>query len=113
MNSQLSSWKAYKVLGGIRIAETEFLRTLRRHCDQSDTVLIGDSVQYVVTVEAVDSSPRFLWHQADIYTVAKGMGNGFPIGGVLMGPQFQAKHGMLGTTFGGNPLACAAALGNA
>ncbi|MEZ4926958.1 MAG: aminotransferase class III-fold pyridoxal phosphate-dependent enzyme [Saprospiraceae bacterium] len=98
-------------VGGIRIAETEFLQTLRRHCDQSDTVLIGDSVQC-----GYGRSGRFFSHdfsgiQADIYTVAKGMGNGFPIGGVLIGPQFQAKHGMLGTTFGGNPLACAAALG--
>ncbi|MCB0525568.1 MAG: aminotransferase class III-fold pyridoxal phosphate-dependent enzyme [Lewinellaceae bacterium] len=98
-------------VGGIRIAETEFLQALRRHCDQSDTVLIGDSVQC-----GYGRSGRFFSHdfsgiQADIYTVAKGMGNGFPIGGVLIGPQFQAKHGMLGTTFGGNPLACAAALG--
>jgi acetylornithine aminotransferase len=48
---------------------------------------------------------------ADIYTMAKGMGNGFPIGGILIAPHFKAKHGMLGTTFGGNHLACAAALG--
>jgi acetylornithine aminotransferase len=49
--------------------------------------------------------------QADIYTMAKGMGNGFPVGGILIAPHIKAKHGMLGTTFGGNHLACAAALG--
>ena len=61
-------------------------------------------------------SGRFFSHDyagvnADIYTMAKGMGNGFPVGGILIAPFIQAKHGMLGTTFGGNQLACAAALG--
>lgn len=97
-------------VGGIRVAEPAFLQAIRRLCDATGTVFIADSVQC-----GYGRSGRFFSHdkegvQADIYTMAKGMGNGFPIGGVLIGPQFEAKHGMLGTTFGGNPLACAAAL---
>lgn len=97
-------------VGGIRVAEPAFLQRIRELCSQHGAVFIADSVQC-----GYGRSGRFFSHdhagvQADLYTVAKGMGNGFPVAGVLIGPQFQAKHGLLGTTFGGNPLACAAAL---
>lgn len=97
-------------VGGIRVAEPAFLQRIRSLCTQHNTVFIADSVQC-----GYGRSGRFFSHdhagvEADLYTVAKGMGNGFPVAGVLIGPQFQAKHGLLGTTFGGNPLACAAAL---
>jgi acetylornithine aminotransferase len=97
-------------VGGIRVAEPAFLQRIRALCTQHNSVFIADSVQC-----GYGRSGHFFSHdragvEADLYTVAKGMGNGFPVAGVLIGPQFQAKHGLLGTTFGGNPLACAAAL---
>jgi len=97
-------------VGGIRVAEPAFLQRIRALCTQHGAVFIADSVQC-----GYGRSGQFFSHDragvaADLYTVAKGMGNGFPVAGVLIGPQFQAKHGLLGTTFGGNPLACAAAL---
>ena len=97
-------------VGGIRVAEDAFLKRLRALCDAHKTVLIADSVQC-----GYGRSGSFFAHDlagigADLYTMAKGMGNGFPVAGVLIAPHFQAKHGLLGTTFGGNPLACAAAL---
>ena len=98
-------------VGGIRIANNEFLQLIRRYCNQYGAVMIADSVQC-----GYGRSGRFFAHDyagidADIYTMAKGMGNGFPVGGLLIAPHILPKHGMLGTTFGGNPLACAAALG--
>jgi acetylornithine/N-succinyldiaminopimelate aminotransferase len=98
-------------VGGIRVANNEFLQLIRRYCDQYGAVMIADSVQC-----GYGRSGRFFAHDyagidADIYTMAKGMGNGFPVGGLLIAPHILPKHGMLGTTFGGNPLACAAALG--
>jgi acetylornithine aminotransferase len=98
-------------VGGIRVANNEFLQLIRRYCDQYGAVMIADSVQC-----GYGRSGRFFAHDyagidADIYTMAKGMGNGFPVGGLLIAPHIRPKHGMLGTTFGGNPLACAAALG--
>jgi len=83
---------------------------IRRLCDQNNTVFIADAVQ-----DGYGRSGKFFSHDyaginADIYTLAKGMGNGFPIGGILIAPHIHPKHGMLGTTFGGNHLACAAAL---
>ncbi len=98
-------------VGGIRVADNEFLQMIRRFCDQYGAVMIADSVQC-----GYGRSGRFFAHDyagidADIYTMAKGMGNGFPVGGLLIAPHIRPKHGMLGTTFGGNPLACAAALG--
>lgn len=97
-------------VGGIRMAEPAFLQRIRALCTQHNTVFIADSVQC-----GYGRSGCFFAHdhagvEADLYTVAKGMGNGFPVAGVLIGPQFEAKYGLLGTTFGGNPLACAAAL---
>ena len=97
-------------VGGIHVASDEFLQTARRLCDQTGACLILDGVQC-----GYGRSGRFFSHEfsgikPDLITTAKGMGNGFPIGGVLISPKFHAKHGMLGTTFGGNHLACAAAV---
>ena len=98
-------------VGGIQVASEEFLRAIRQKCDETGAAFILDSVQC-----GYGRSGRFFSHQhyadlhPDLLTTAKGMGNGFPIGGVLIAPKFAAKHGMLGTTFGGNHLACAAGL---
>jgi acetylornithine/N-succinyldiaminopimelate aminotransferase len=97
-------------VGGINIASDDFLQAIRRLCDAQNAVFIADSVQC-----GYGRSGKFFSHDhagvnADIYTMAKGMGNGFPVGGILIAPHIKAKHGMLGTTFGGNHLACAAAL---
>lgn len=97
-------------VGGIRLASDSFLRKIRNLCDQYDAVYISDSVQ-----SGYGRSGKFYFHDfagadADIYTMAKGMGNGFPIGGISIAPKFKPWHGMLGTTFGGNHLACVAAL---
>jgi len=98
-------------VGGINVASNDFLQLIRNLCDQHKAVLIADEIQcgYGRTGKffAIDHAGV----HADIYTMAKGMGNGFPIGGILIAPHIQPKHGMLGTTFGGNHLACAAALG--
>ena len=97
-------------VGGIKVASESFLRKIRSLCDQYDSVFIADSVQC-----GYGRSGKFYSHDsagidADIYSMAKGMGNGFPIGGISIAPKFKPWHGMLGTTFGGNHLACAAAL---
>jgi len=97
-------------VGGIRIPDNEFLRQLSAECKATGTILILDEVQ-----SGYGRSGKFFAHQyaeikPDIITVAKGMGNGFPIGGVLISPVFEASHGMLGTTFGGSHLACRAAI---
>lgn len=97
-------------VGGINIATSEFLQKIRQFCDDHGALYIADSVQC-----GYGRSGRFFSHDragvnADIYTMAKGMGNGFPVGGILIAPHIQPKHGMLGTTFGGNQLACAASL---
>ncbi len=97
-------------VGGINIADESFLQLIRSLCDEYNTVYIADAVQC-----GYGRSGQFFAHDyagvnADIYTMAKGMGNGFPIGGILIAPHIKPKHGMLGTTFGGNHLACAAAL---
>jgi len=97
-------------VGGIVIPDVDFLKRLRTMTRKTGTVLILDEVQ-----SGYGRTGEFFAHQyagikADLITVAKGMGNGFPIGGVLIGPQFEAKYGLLGTTFGGNHLACAAGL---
>ncbi|MDR2086588.1 MAG: aminotransferase class III-fold pyridoxal phosphate-dependent enzyme [Dysgonamonadaceae bacterium] len=97
-------------IGGIIVPEPEFLRKLSRLCRETETVLILDEIQ-----SGYGRSGKFFAHQyagirPDIITIAKGMGNGFPVSGVLIAPQFTAVHGQLGTTFGGNHLACAAAI---
>lgn len=97
-------------VGGIVAPSPRFLKHLRSLCDKTDTVLILDEVQ-----SGFGRSGKFFAHQLlgvepDVITMAKGMGNGFPVAGVLIHPKFEASFGMLGTTFGGNHLACAAAL---
>lgn len=97
-------------VGGIRLATAEFMQGLRRACDKSGTVLICDEIQC-----GYGRSGRFFAHQhldvrPDIITCAKGIGNGFPLGAVIISPAFEASYGQLGTTFGGNHLACTAAL---
>ena len=97
-------------VGGINIANDSFLQLIRQLCDANGAVYIADSVQC-----GYGRSGKFFSHDhagvnADIYTMAKGMGNGFPVAGILIAPSIKPKHGMLGTTFGGNQLACAAAL---
>lgn len=97
-------------VAGIHCPEDDFLRTLREECTRTGTMLILDEIQ-----SGYGRSGRFFAHQKsgirpDLITMAKGMGNGFPIGGVLIAPHFEPWPGMLGTTFGGNHLACAAAI---
>jgi acetylornithine aminotransferase len=97
-------------VGGINVATDSFLQLIRQLCDEYGAVYVADSVQC-----GYGRSGQFFSHDhagvnADIYTMAKGMGNGFPVAGILIAPAIQPKFGMLGTTFGGNQLACAAAL---
>ncbi len=97
-------------VGGVQVPEPLFLQNIRKLCDETGAVMILDEVQ-----SGYGRSGTFFAHQSagvrpDLITVAKGMGNGFPIGGVLIHPKFQAWPGQLGTTFGGNHLACAAGL---
>ena len=97
-------------VGGINVATDSFLKKIRTLCDEHDSVYIADSVQCGYGRTGKFYSHDFAGVDADIYTMAKGMGNGFPIGAISIAPKFKAKHLMLGTTFGGNHLACAAAL---
>lgn len=97
-------------VGGIQIPQTDFMQALRETCDATDTVLILDEIQ-----SGYGRSGKFFAHQytgvrPDMITMAKGIGNGFPMGGVLISPKFKPSYGQLGTTFGGNHLACAAAI---
>jgi len=97
-------------VAGIRVPDNDFLIELREYTKKKGIVLILDEVQ-----SGYGRSGKFFSHQysgirPDIITTAKGMGNGFPIGGVIISPEFKAEKGMLGTTFGGNHLACAAAI---
>ncbi len=97
-------------VGGIHAATEVFLKKIRAVCTRYGAQFVADSVQC-----GYGRTGRFFSHEqagiaADIYTTAKGMGNGFPVAGVWIAPHLQPAHGMLGTTFGGNPLACAAAL---
>ena len=97
-------------VGGIRLASDSFLRKIRSLCDEYNAVYIADSVQSGYGRSGKFYSHDFAGVNADIYTMAKGMGNGFPVGGISIAPKFKPWHGMLGTTFGGNHLACAAGL---
>lgn len=97
-------------VGGINVASGEFLQAIRSVCDEHGAVYIADSVQCGYGRSGKFFSHDYAGVQADIYSMAKGMGNGFPVGGILIAPHIKPKHGMLGTTFGGNHLACAAAL---
>ncbi|MFN5423682.1 MAG: aspartate aminotransferase family protein [bacterium] len=97
-------------VGGINVASDEFLQTIRTCCDEHGAIFIADSVQCGYGRSGSFFSHDLAGVEADIYSMAKGMGNGFPIGGIIISPKIKAKHFMLGTTFGGNHLACAAAL---
>ena len=97
-------------VGGIHIAQDDFLRQIRTLCDQFGAVYIADSVQCGYGRSGKFFSHDYAGVNADIYSMAKGMGNGFPVGGIMIAPHIPSKHYMLGTTFGGNHLACAAAL---
>lgn len=97
-------------VGGINVAAESFLRKIRSLCDEYNAVFIADSVQCGYGRSGKFYSQDFSAVDADIYTMAKGMGNGFPVAGISIAPKIQPKHFMLGTTFGGNHLACAAAL---
>ncbi|ACU63958.1 aspartate aminotransferase family protein [Chitinophaga pinensis] len=97
-------------VGGIQVASASFLQKIRSLCDAHNAVFIADSVQCGYGRSGKFYSHDFAGVNADIYTMAKGMGNGFPIGGIIIAPHIQASYGLLGTTFGGNHLACAAAL---
>lgn len=97
-------------IGGIIVPDPCFMQNLQNLCKETGTVLILDEIQ-----SGYGRSGRFFAHQysgiqPDLITVAKGIANGFPMGGLLIAPHFEAKYGMLGTTFGGNHLACAAGL---
>lgn len=97
-------------VGGIQLPTTEFMKAIRQTCDESNTVMILDEIQ-----SGYGRSGKFFAHQyndvrPDMITVAKGIGNGFPMAGVLISPKFTPVYGQLGTTFGGNHLACAAAI---
>jgi acetylornithine aminotransferase len=97
-------------VGGIKEASKSFLMKIRSLCDQYDAVYIADSVQCGYGRTGNFYAHDFAGVNADIYSMAKGMGNGFPIGAISIAPKFIPWHGELGTTFGGNHLACAAAL---
>lgn len=97
-------------VGGIRVPDAGFLQLMRGFCDRTGTVMVVDEVQ-----SGYGRTGKFFAHQhagvrPDVITMAKGMGNGFPIAGLLICPEIKAKKGMLGTTFGGSHLACAAGL---
>ncbi|MBL0132171.1 MAG: aspartate aminotransferase family protein [Chitinophagaceae bacterium] len=97
-------------VGGINIADDSFLKKIRSLCDEYGALYIADSVQCGYGRSGKFFSHDFAGVQADIYSMAKGMGNGFPVAGIIVAPHIKPKHFQLGTTFGGNHLACAAAL---
>jgi acetylornithine/N-succinyldiaminopimelate aminotransferase len=97
-------------VGGIQVAPEKFLQKIRSLCDANNAVFIADSIQCGYGRSGKFFSHDFAGIDADIYTMAKGMGNGFPVGGIIISPKIQPAYGMLGTTFGGNHLACAAGL---
>lgn len=97
-------------VAGIYEPTDEFLQGLRSVCDKTGTLLIADEIQSGYGRTGLFYAHQHACIRADIITSAKGMANGFPIGGVLISPAIKAKSGMLGTTFGGNHLACAAAI---
>ncbi|GAB3751024.1 aspartate aminotransferase family protein [Spirosoma pomorum] len=97
-------------VGGIQVATSEFLQAIRKRCDETGAVLILDEVQCGYGRAGKFFAYQFSGIEADIVSMAKGMGNGFPIGGILISPKFKASYGLLGTTFGGNHLACTAGI---
>lgn len=117
MQSELSKGDVCAVIiegiqgvGGIKLPNDDFMHALRKACTENNTILILDEIQ-----SGYGRSGKFFAHQyngikADIITIAKGIGNGFPMAGVIISPMFTPVYGQLGTTFGGNHLACSAAL---
>ncbi len=97
-------------VGGIRVATESFLRKIRSLCDRYGALYIADSVQCGCGRTGKYFSHDWAGVDADIYSMAKGIGNGFPVGAIAVSPRIAPKYGMLGTTFGGNHLACAAAI---
>ena len=97
-------------VGGIQVAPIPFLQKIRSLCDVHNAVFIADSVQCGYGRTGKFFSHDFASINADIYSMAKGMGNGFPVGGIIISPKIKPWYGELGTTFGGTHLACAAAL---
>jgi acetylornithine/N-succinyldiaminopimelate aminotransferase len=97
-------------VGGINVASENFLQSIRKNCDKYNSVFIADSVQCGYGRSGKFFSQDYSGVNADIYTMAKGMGNGFPVAGIIIAPHIKPVPLMLGTTFGGNHLACAAAL---
>ncbi len=102
--------EAIQGVGGINVATESFLKLIRSLCDEYNVIFIADEVQCGFGRSGKFFAADHAGVNADIYTMAKGMGNGFPVGGILIAPYIKPKHGMLGTTFGGNHLACAATL---
>ena len=111
-NNEISSViiEGIQGVGGIKVASESFLQKIRTLCDTHNAVFIADSVQCGFGRSGKFFSHDFAGVNADIYTMAKGMGNGFPVGGIIISPKIKPAYGMLGTTFGGNHLACAAGL---
>ncbi len=97
-------------VGGIQVPDNQFLQSLSRLCSETDTVLILDEIQSGYGRSGLFFAHQYAGIRPDIITVAKGIGNGFPMGAVLISPKFWPTYGQLGTTFGGNHLACAAAI---
>lgn len=97
-------------VGGIIVATDEFLQCIRQQCDEYGALYIADSIQCGCGRSGKYYSHDWAGVNADIYSMAKGIGNGFPIGAISIAPHIEAKYGMLGTTFGGNHLACRAAI---
>lgn len=102
--------EAIQGVGGIAVATDDFLKAIRNVCNESGALFIADEVQCGYGRTGKFFCTDHCNVTADIYTMAKGMGNGFPVGGILIAPHIKSKHGILGTTFGGAHLACAAAL---
>ncbi|MFI3299077.1 MAG: aminotransferase class III-fold pyridoxal phosphate-dependent enzyme [Rikenellaceae bacterium] len=97
-------------VGGVKVATKEFLVAIRELCDSYDAVMISDCVQCGCGRTGKYFALDYAGVEADIYSMAKGIGNGFPIGAIIISPKIKVSYGLLGTTFGGNHLACAAAL---
>ena len=97
-------------IAGINVPDPEFLQLIRELCDQNGACYIADAVQCGYGRSGKFFSHDYAEAKADIYTLAKGMGNGFPIGGIIAAPHFKPWYGMLGTTFGGNYMACQAGI---
>lgn len=100
-------------VGGVKVPTDEFLQQLRALCTENGSLLVLDEIQ-----SGYGRTGKFFYHQysgikADIISMAKGIANGFPVGAILITPEIKAVYGMLGTTFGGNPLGCAAAIATA